>query len=487
MADHRQAAESLGVARLGKRMLVGGGWREAREPIPSIDPTTGEPLADVALASAGDVDEAVAAARKALAGWAATSPGKRAETLSRLAALTGEREKELAQLEALDIGTPVALGRRFTAKAAGRTLAYYASWADKLYGDVVPTSASMFDFTLREPVGVVGAILPWNTPLVFVGSKIGAALACGNTVVIKPSEVAPLSVLRWAELCKEAGLPDGVVNVVPGDGKTGEAVASHPGIDLVSFTGGSQTGPKVARAAAGKALALELGGKSAVVVFADADLDKAATAAGLGVFGLTGQACAASSRVLVEDKVHDAFVETVLNVARVAMVGDPLEPGTMIGPLVSEAQARRVAEYVASGKAEGARLRAGGERSGGPFGTGTFFAPTVFDGVTSTMRIAREEIFGPVLGVTRFTSEEQAIALANDTSYGLAAGVFTRDVSRMHRVVRALRAGMVWVNGYGQLPSQAPFGGVKGSGFGREGGREAIQTFTTVKNVLIEL
>ncbi|MBI3181062.1 MAG: aldehyde dehydrogenase [Myxococcales bacterium] len=488
MADHQKAAEALSVAKLGKA-LIRGEWRESAERFPSVDPTSGQQLVEVSLGREAEVDAAVRAAREAFAGpWSELSPGKRRDALERLAQLTESKEKELAQLEALDVGTPVVVGRKMTAKAPARGIAYYASWMDKLYGDVVPltTSQPMLDFTMREPVGVVAAIIPWNTPLVFIGAKVGAALACGNSVVIKPSEVAPLSVLRWAELCREAGLPDGVVNVVPGDGQTGALLCGHPEVDLVSFTGGCETGAKVARAAAGKRLALELGGKSAAVVFADADLDKAAMAVALSAFGLSGQTCAAPSRLLVEDQVHDAVLEKLVELSRSLSVGDPLEPSTVLGPLASQAQLRKVSAMVASGKQE-ARLVSGGERLGGELSAGFFFAPTVFDEVKPPARIFREEIFGPVLSVTRFSGEDEAVALANGTSYGLAAGVFSRDLSRAHRVTRRLRAGMVWVNGYGQLPVQAPFGGTKGSGFGREGGRDALETFTQVKNVLIEL
>ncbi len=481
------AAEASGVAKLG-RALVGGAWREAPEKLPSHDPSTGQLLAEVSVGRSPEVDATVAAARAAFEGpWGVLSPGKRRELLVKLAELTAGEEKNLAQLEALDVGTPVGVGRKLTAKAPGRTLAYFASWIDKLYGDVVPIAAAgAFDFTLREPVGVVAAIIPWNTPLLFIGAKLGAALACGNTVVVKPSEMAPLSVLRWAELCEKAGLPPGAVNVLPGDGETGRLLASHPGIDLVSFTGGSETGPKVAAAAGGKRVALELGGKSPALVFADADLDKAAVSVALGVFGLSGQACAAASRLLVEESVHRELVERVAELAKSLTVGDPLDGGTLLGPLVSGRQLQRVAAHVASGRKEGAKLVAGGERLGGDLAGGHFFPPTVFDEVQQSMKIFREEIFGAVGSVRSYASEDEAIALANDTSYGLAAGIFSRDLSRVHRLLRRLRAGTVWVNGYGQLPAQAPFGGVKGSGHGREGGRETLETYTQVKNVLIE-
>ncbi len=487
--DHAKAIEAAGVARLGK-LLINGSWRDASSTLPSTDPSTGVKLAEIALGRSAEVDAAVGAARAAFEGpWGELGPGRRREALLKLAELTAAREKELSQLEALDVGTPLNVARKLTVKATSRSLTYYASWVDKLYGDVIPLTSAQptFDFTLREPVGVAAAIVPWNTPMLFIGSKVGAALACGNTVVIKPSEMAPLSVLRWAELCQEAGLPDGVVNVVSGDGETGRLLAAHPGVDLVSFTGGSETGPKVATAAAGKRVALELGGKSAALVFADADLDKAAMSVALGVFGLTGQACAASSRLLVEEKIHGELVERIVEIGRSLTVGDPLDPSTILGPLSSDRQLRRVAGYVASGKQGGAKLLTGGERLGGDLAAGYFFPPTVFDGVKPAMKIAREEIFGPVLSVLGFTTEDEAVQLANDSSFGLGAGVFSQDISRVHRLLRKIRAGNVWVNGYGQLPTQAPFGGIKGSGFGREGGRETLETYTQVKNVLIEL
>ncbi len=487
--NHAAAAESLDLASLGGS-LIDGGWRAAEERFPTLDPSTGAKLAEVALGRGPEVDAAVAAARAAFEGpWSQMGPGRRREALARLSELTAAAEKDLAQVEALDVGTPVGVARKLTVRAAAKSLSYYASWIDKLYGDVVPvaTAQPILDFTLREPVGVVAAIVPWNTPLLFVGSKLGPALACGNTVVVKPSEIAPLSILRWSALCAGAGIPPGVVNVVPGDGETGRLLASHPGVDLVSFTGGSETGPRVAAAAAGKRLALELGGKSPALVFADADLDKAAMAVALGVFGLSGQACAASSRLLVEASVHDALLERIVEVARALAPGDPLDPATSLGPLASERQLRRVEGHVARARTDGARLVTGGERPGGELAGGWFFSPTVFDGVDPGAALAREEVFGPVLAVLSFRDEEEAVALANATSFGLAAGVFARDVSRVLGLARRLRAGTVWVNGYGQIPNQAPFGGVRGSGFGREGGREALETYTQVKNVLIEL
>ncbi|MFY9552585.1 MAG: aldehyde dehydrogenase family protein [Thermoanaerobaculia bacterium] len=457
----------------------------------TVNPATGETIAEVAEAGKPDLDRAVAAARKAFESgpWASMKPRQRGRILTRAAELLSSRAEEFGKLETLDNGKPIFEAAKIDMPATAECLAYFGESADKLYGETFPGRPDAFLMTLREPVGVVGAITPWNFPLLQAMWKIAPALALGNAVVLKPASATPLTALLFGELLAEAGLPPGAFNVVPGPGsQVGAAMAEHPGIDKISFTGETETGKAILRAAAGtvKRVSMELGGKSPNVVFADADLDAAAKGAINAIFYGKGELCSAGSRLLVEESAHDALMEKVVERARKMAPGDPLDPKTRLGSLVSEKQRDNVARYVESGKAEGAKLVAGGNRAS-VNGKGAFFEATVFDGVTPQMRIAREEIFGPVLATLTFKTEEEAIAVGNSTIYGLAAAVWSRDIKKALRAAKALKAGTVWINAYNYYDPGLPFGGYKESGFGRERGRYALEEYTQVKSVWVDL
>jgi len=457
----------------------------------TVNPSTGETLAEIAEAGPEDLDRAVAAARAAFESgpWASMKPRQRGKILLRAAERLQSRADELGRVETLDNGKPVFEASKIDMPAAAECLAYFGEYADKLYGETYPGRTDAMLLTLREPVGVVGAITPWNFPLLQAMWKIAPALALGNTVVLKPASVTPLTALLFAELLAEAGLPPGAFNVVPGPGAlVGQAMAEHPGIDKVSFTGETETGKSILRAAAGtvKRVSMELGGKSPNVVFADADLEAAARGAINAIFYGKGELCSAGSRLLVEESIHDALVEKVVERAKKMVPGDPLDPKTRLGSLVSEKQRENVARYVERGRSEGARLVAGGNRVS-VNGKGAFFEATVFDGVDPTMTIAREEIFGPVLATLTFRDEADAVAVGNSTIYGLAAAVWSRDVKKAVRTAKALKAGTVWVNTYNFYDPGLPFGGYKQSGFGRERGPHALNEYTQVKSIWIDL
>jgi len=456
----------------------------------TVNPATGDTLAEVAQAGSEDLDLAVAAARRAFEGaWGQTKPRERGRILLRAAERLLARAEEIGRVETLDNGKPIFESVKIDMPAAAECLSYFAESADKLYGDTHPARPDAMLLTLREPIGVVGAITPWNFPLLQAMWKIAPALALGNTLVLKPASVTPLTALLFAEILAEAGLPAGAFNVLTGPGAViGKAMAEHPGIDKISFTGETETGKAILRAAAGtvKRVSMELGGKSPNVVFADADLDAAARGAINAIFYGKGELCSAGSRLLVEESAHDALMAKVVERARKMAPADPLDPKTRLGSLVSEKQRQTVARYVESGKNEGARLVAGGNPvSVG--GKGAFFEATVFDGVRPDMTIAREEIFGPVLATLTFKDEAEAIAVGNSTIYGLAAAVWSRDVKKALRAAKALKAGTVWINTYNLYDPGLPFGGFKQSGFGRERGRDALAEYTQTKSLWIDL
>jgi aldehyde dehydrogenase (NAD+) len=457
----------------------------------TINPATGDLLANVAEADAADVDLAVKAARKAFhskAHWRRMSAAERGRLINRLADLIEKNADELATLESLDNGKP-----KHVAAAADLPLViacyrYYAGWADKIQGKTIPISGDYFCYTRHEPVGVVGQIIPWNFPLLMQAWKLAPALACGNTVVLKVAEQTPLSALRVGELILEAGFPEGVVNILPGYGPTaGGAIARHMDVDKVAFTGSTEVGHLIMKAAAEtnlKRVTLELGGKSPNIVFADADMDEAVEGSHFALFFNQGQCCCAGSRVFVEEKVYDEFVSRSTERAKRRLVGNPLDKKTEQGPQVDKDQFEKVLGYVESGKKEGAKLQCGGERVGEH---GYFVAPTVFADVKDDMKIAQEEIFGPVMSILKFKDMDELVDRANKTIYGLAAAVWTRDIGKAHHVANNVRAGTVWVNCFDVFDAAAPFGGFKQSGLGRELGEYGLQQYSEIKTVTVKL
>ena len=477
-----------------KRLLINGKWVEALsgKTFDSINPATGEILASVAEGDAEDIDRAVKAARQAFDGpWSKVKPSERQLLLLKLADLVERHFEELSMLDTLDMGAPISrtLGTRH--RVLGM-LRYYAGMATALHGETIENSlpGEIFSYTLKEPVGVVGAIIPWNGPLGASVWKIGPALATGCTVILKPAEEAPLTPLRLGELILEAGVPPGVVNIVPGYGETaGAALAAHGDVDKIAFTGSHLTGQKIIAASAGnlKRVSLELGGKSPDIVFADADLESAVPGAGMAVFANSGQICSAGTRLFVEHHIYDEFVGRVANFGNGLRVGNGIDPQTQIGPLVSEQQLERVSDYLSIGKLEGARAVSGGDRlTEGAYAKGYFVPPTVFADVHDNMRIAQDEIFGPVLSAIRFEDIDEVVSRANATSFGLGSGVWTRDVTKAHRLAKAIRAGSVWVNCYQAMDPAVPFGGYKMSGYGRESGMQHLDEYLNVKAVWIK-
>jgi len=476
------------------RAFIDGEPVDCNATYPNLNPATGETIAEVASGDAGDVDRAVAAARVAFEDerWAGLSPKERGRVLIRLADLIEDRAEELQLLETLDIGKPVRYSHAVDVRQAEITYRWYGEAADKLYDEISPTGKEALGLITREPVGVVGAVTPWNFPLMINAWKLAPALMTGNSVVLKPAEQSPFTALLIAELAVEAGIPDGVLNVVPGFGETaGKALGLHNDVDAITFTGSTAVAKHFLRYAADsnlKRVSAETGGKTPNIVFSDApDPRYAMNAIGFSIFWNTGESCIAGSRLLVERARYDDIVERVAMIAGSWAPGDPLDPATKAGPIVDESQLARVEHYIEIGKSEGARLVAGGNRTLADTG-GFFVEPTVFADVDNAMTIAREEIFGPVLSIIPFTDEDDAIGIANDTSYGLSAAIWTSDLARAHRVARAIRAGTVWVNCFDQADITAPFGGFKASGFGgKDKSLYALDKYTNVKTTWINL
>src|SRR5258708_1594732 len=476
-----------------KNLLINNEWRDASggKTMEVVDPATAEVIAPVASADKSDVDEAVKAARAALNGpWGKMSARARGRLVSKLADRLLERADELARLETLHNGKPIFESRQIEIPGAAGCFQYYAGWADKIHGETVPVKGNFLTYTLREPVGVIAAIVPWNFPLLLTSWKVAPALACGNTVIIKPASQTPLTAIALAEVAKDVGLPPGVLNVITGPGsKVGQMLVDHPGIDKIAFTGDTSTGRQIMRGSAEslKRITLELGGKSPNIVFPDADLDAAIRGATTGIFYGKGEVCAAGSRLLVDKSIKDEFIDKVAARAKKMAPGDPMDPKTRLGAISSKKQLENDLRYIEIAKKEGATLLAGGGRADIGTGKGYFLQPTVFDGVTPEMTIAREEIFGPVLATIEFADVDEAIARANDSNYGLAAAVWTKDIKKAHYVARKLQAGTVWINTYNVYDTAAPFGGYKQSGFGREMSMHALEHYTQVKSVWVDL
>jgi aldehyde dehydrogenase (NAD+) len=473
-------------------LLINNRWvpSESGKTFATINPATGEEICQVAEADSADVDKAVTAARAAFekGPWKKMNASERGRLLNRLADLIEQNADELAALESLDNGKPVSVAKAVDVAATAGCYRYFAGWADKVQGRTIPVDGNFLCYTRLEPVGVVGQIIPWNFPMLMQAWKLAPALATGNTVVLKPAEQTPLSALRIGELIVEAGFPEGVVNLLPGFGPTaGAAIARHMDVDKVAFTGSTEVGQLVMEAAAKsnlKRVTLELGGKSPNIIFGDTEIDHAVEGAHFGLFFNHGQCCCAGSRVFVEEKIYDEFVEKSGSRATKRTVGDPFDPKTEQGPQVDDAQFDKVMGYIQSGRSEGAKLVCGGERVGD---RGYFIQPTVFADVQDDMKIARDEIFGPVMSIILFKGIDEVVQRANRTTYGLAAAVWTRDIKKALAISNQVRAGTVWVNCYNVLDTRAPFGGFKQSGIGRELGEYGLQQYTEVKTVTVKL
>ena len=472
-------------------LFINGRWVDSvsGKTFDTLNPATEDVITSVAEGDSADIDLAVTAAREAFENgpWKRTDARDRSRILLKIAGLIERNKDELALLDTLDNGKPINETTNADIPLVIDCFLYYAGWADKVHGETIPVRGEFFNYTLREPVGVVGQIIPWNFPLLMAAWKIAPALACGNTIVLKPAEQTPLSALRLGEICQEAGLPDGVLNIVPGYGPTaGAALAEHMDVDKIAFTGGSATGRIIMQAASKnlKRISLELGGKSPNIVFADSDIDSAVDGAMTGIFFNQGEVCCAGSRLFIEKSIHEEFVDKLSNKAANMRVGNPEDTGTQMGAQVSKEQFDKILGYIDTGKQEGAKLVTGGERCGEK---GYFIRPTIFDAVDNNMKIAKEEIFGPVVSAITFDDVGEVVRQGNLSVYGLAAAVWTKDIKKAHRLARDLKAGTVWINAYNAFDAASPFGGFKQSGFGRELGVHALELYTQVKSVWINL
>jgi betaine-aldehyde dehydrogenase len=477
------------------QLFIDGKWVDAEsgKTFETPNPATGETLAEVAEADKADVDKAVAAARRAFEGkWSKMSARDRGRLLYKLSQLIEERSAELAALETADNGKPIRESTYVDLPQVVENFEYFAGAATKIEGETIPVPGQMFNYTLREPLGVCGQIIPWNFPLLMAAWKLAPALAAGNTIVLKPAEQTPVNAMELGKLIQEAGFPDGVVNIVPGYGETaGASLASHPGIDKIAFTGSTEVGKIVAREAAQNLtkVSLELGGKAPNIIFADADIEQAVNGAMMGIFFNQGQVCCAGSRLFLAAEIKDEFLDRFKEKAQKIKVGNPMDKGTQMGPQVSEEQLDRIKGYVDIARGEGATVLTGGEppKLDEAFQKGYFFQPTIFGEVKNQMRVAQEEIFGPVTCAITFENEEDLIKQANDTLYGLSAGLWTRDITRAHRFAKEVHAGVIWINTFNMFNAASPFGGYKQSGYGREMGRHAIDLYTQIKSVWVDL
>ncbi len=463
---------------------------ESGETQPTLNPHDNSVIAPIAMAGPADVDKAVAAATRAYPAWSRMPAADRGRILLRLADLIEANAEDLARLESLDTGHPLRDSRNLDVPRTAGCFRYFGGMADKFQGETIPVEAGFLNYTLREPVGVVGQVVPWNFPLMFTSWKMAPALAAGNTIVMKPAEITPLTSLRMAELMSEAGLPDGVVNMVPGLGHvTGQAIAEHLGVAKIAFTGSTATGRRIVQASAGnlKKVQLELGGKGPNIVYEDADLAAAVNGSAWAIFHNQGQACIAGSRLVLHEAIADEFLDRFLALARTIRVGNPLDPETEMGPLTSAQHRDRVIAYVDVARSEGGEVLLGGKSPGGALAAGYYVEPTVVRARSWRDRVAQEEVFGPFVTVLTFKTDEEAVAIANGTDYGLGSGLWTRDLQRAHRAARDIHAGMVWVNSYKRVNPGSPFGGFGLSGYGREMGFDAMREYTQVKSVWINV
>ncbi len=477
------------------QLFIDGQWVDAEsgKTFTTPNPSTGATLAEVAEGDKADIDKAVVAARRAYEGkWSQMSARDRGRLLYKLSQLIEGKSQELAALETADNGKPIRESSYVDLPQVVENFEYFAGYATKIDGETISVPGQMFNYTLREPIGVCGQIIPWNFPLLMAAWKLAPALAAGNTIVLKPAEQTPVTAMELGKLFQEAGFPDGVLNIVPGYGETaGAALASHPGIDKIAFTGSTEVGKMVAHAAADNLtkVSLELGGKAPNIVFADADIEQAVNGAMMGIFFNQGQVCCAGSRLFLAEEVKDEFLERFKERAGRVKVGDPMDKTTQMGPQVSEEQLNRIKGYVGIAREEGATVLAGGEcpTLEGDFQRGFFFQPTIFSEVKNNMRVAQEEIFGPVMSVITFKDEDDLLKQANETIYGLSAGIWTRDIVRAHRFAKEIKAGTVWINTFNMFNAASPFGGYKQSGYGREMGKHALELYTQVKSVWVDL